>query len=339
MASKSDVRNVVIIGSGPAGYTAAIYTARAKLAPLQFEGEVTGPGADLPGGQLMLTTEVENFPGFEKGIMGPDLMEVMKKQALRFGAEIKSLMVTRVDFSKQPFEVETREGVTKTRAVIIATGAKAKLLGLPEERTVDMGGLMGRGVSTCATCDGAFFKDNDLIVVGGGDSAMEEANFLTRFAKTVTIVHRRESFRASKIMLERARTNEKIKFVTDSTITKIHGKEEVSGVTLKNLKTGATTEVKAEGVFVAIGHTPNTALFKGQIDLDENGYIVVKKGAATNVPGVFAAGDVADHVYRQAITAAGTGCQAAIDAERWLAEHEHVEAPIHAGAWGTPAAK
>jgi thioredoxin reductase (NADPH) len=230
--------------------------------------------------------------------------------------------------------------VTKARSVIIATGAKAKLLGLPEERTVDQGGLMGAGVSTCATCDGAFFKDAELIVVGGGDSAMEEANFLTRFAKTVTIVHRRNEFRASRIMLDRAKANEKIKFVLDSTITNIHATNgQVSAATIKNLKTGDSKQVPVEGVFVAIGHTPNSGLFKGKIELDENGYITVKKGMMTSVPGVFACGDVVDHVYRQAITAAGMGCQAAIDTERWLAHAEHVEAPIHAGAWGatTPA--
>ena len=333
--STPDVRNVVIVGSGPAGYTAAIYTARARLNPLMFEGEAEG--TDLPGGQLMLTTEVENFPGFENGIMGPNLMEVMRKQALRFGTEIKSLRVTRVDLKKRPFEVETREGVVKARAVILATGARAKTLGLPEERPTNQGGLMGAGVSTCATCDGAFFRDADVMVVGGGDSAMEEANFLTRFAKTVTIVHRRQEFRASKIMLERARQNPKIKWLLDSTITKIHDKNgQVAGATVRNLKTNESALVGVEGVFVAIGHSPNTELFKGQIDLDENGYIKLAERTYTSVEGVFACGDVADHVYRQAITAAGTGCQAALDAERWLADHEHVEAG-HGGAWGSPA--
>jgi thioredoxin reductase (NADPH) len=334
----SNVRDVVIIGSGPAGFTAAIYTARAKLEPLMYEGLMAGGTGGLPGGQLMLTTEVENFPGFEHGIDGPKLMEVMRKQALRFGAEIKSLDVTKVDLSKRPFKVEAGNEVVYARAIIIATGAKAKMLGLPEEKTIDQGGLMGRGVSTCATCDGAFFRDSDLIVVGGGDSAMEEANFLTRFAKTVTIVHRREEFRASKIMIDRAKSNPKIKFVLDSTIAKIHdvSKGTVNGVTLENLKTHAKTEMPVEGVFVAIGHTPNTDLFKGQITLEDSGYIVTSRGTATNVPGVFAAGDVADHVYRQAITAAGTGCQAALDAERFLAHHDVAEAKDapHAGARG-----
>lgn len=328
MSSSSDVRNVVIIGSGPAGYTAAIYTARARLNPLMFEGEPDNErDADIPGGQLMLTTEVENFPGFEHGIQGPELMAVMRKQALRFETEIRQEYVTKVDFGKRPFEITTRKGTVRARAVIIATGAQAKLLGLPEEKSVQAGGLMGAGVSTCATCDGAFYRDLEVIVVGGGDSAMEEANFLTRFAKTVTVVHRRSEFRASKIMLERAKANPKIKWILDSTIKKItatmkQGRAEVTSATLENLKTKETMDVPVDGVFIAIGHTPNTKVFKGQIDLDENGYIRLAKGASTNVPGVFAAGDVADHVYRQAITAAGTGCQAALEAERWLAHHE-----------------
>jgi len=327
--STSDVRNVVIIGSGPAGYTAAIYTARALLKPLMLEGEADNErDSDLPGGQLMLTTEVENFPGFEHGVQGPDLMATMRKQALRFGTEIRSEYVTKVDFSKRPFVIETRNGVTLAKAVIIATGAQAKLLGIPEEKSATLGGLMGNGISTCATCDGAFTRDLDVIVVGGGDSAMEEANFLTRFAKTVTIVHRRTDFRASKIMLERARANPKIKWILDSTIKKVsakpdaHGRPEVKSVTLENLKTKETMELPIGFVFVAIGHTPNTKVFKGQIDLDENGYIQLGSGkgaTATKVDGVFAAGDVADHVYRQAITAAGTGCQAALEAERFLA--------------------
>lgn len=326
MAS-SDVRNVVIIGSGPAGYTAAIYTARARLSPLMLEGEADNErDADIPGGQLMLTTEVENFPGFEHGIQGPDLMATMRKQALRFETEIRQEYVTKVDFGKRPFVVETKKGVTLAKAVIIATGAQAKLLGLPEEKSANLGGLMGNGISTCATCDGAFYRDLDVIVVGGGDSAMEEANFLTRFAKQVTIVHRRSEFRASKIMLERAKANPKIKWILDSTIAKVHAVDRVvKSATLQNLKTKETMEMPVDGVFIAIGHTPNTKVFKGQIDLDENGYVKLsgKRGAtATNVEGVFAAGDVADHVYRQAVTAAGTGCQAALEAERWLAHHE-----------------
>ena len=339
----SNVREVIIIGSGPAGFTAAIYTARASLKPLMLEGLMAGGTGGLPGGQLMLTTEVENFPGFEHGIDGPKLMEVMRKQALRFGTEIKSVDVTKVDFSKRPFTVTAGKDVFQAKSVIIATGAKARLLGLPEEETIDRGGLMGRGVSTCATCDGAFFRDSDIIVVGGGDSAMEEANFLTRFAKTVTLVHRREEFRASKIMIDRAKANPKIKFVLDSTIEKIHdvSKGTVNGATLVNLKTGVKTEVKVDGIFVAIGHTPNTEVFKGQIDLDENGYIVPKGGKAatsTNVPGVFACGDVADHVYRQAITAAGTGCQAALDAERFVAHEGAHESPAANKAAGATAA-
>ena len=323
----SDVRNVVIIGSGPAGYTAAIYTARARLAPLMFEGEADiERDADLPGGQLMLTTEVENFPGFEHGIQGPELMAVMRKQALRFDTEIRQEYVTKVDFSKRPFEISTKKGSVKAKSVIIATGAQAKLLGIPEEKSANLGGLMGNGISTCATCDGAFYRDLEVIVVGGGDSAMEEANFLTRFAKTVTIVHRRNEFRASKIMLERAKANPKIKWILDSTVKKVtaidkNGRKEVASATLENLKTRETMEVKVDGLFIAIGHTPNTKVFKGQIDLDENGYVVLAHGTATNVKGVFACGDVADHVYRQAITAAGTGCQAALDAERWLSHH------------------
>ncbi len=326
MSTAREAREVVIIGSGPAGFTAALYTARAKLRPLQYEGLAAGGVGGLPGGQLMLTTEVENYPGFEHGIDGPKLMEVMRKQALRFGTEIRSLDVTKVDFTRRPFRIEAGEETVEAKAVIIATGAKAKLLGLPEERTVEQGGLMGRGVSTCATCDGAFFRDADLAVVGGGDSAMEEANFLTRFAKTVTIVHRRQEFRASKIMVDRAKANPKIRFLLDSSIDKIHdvAKGTVTGVRIVHLPTGERRDLPVEGVFVAIGHTPNTALFQGQIELDANGYVVTKKGTSTSVPGIFACGDVADHVYRQAITAAGTGCQSALDAERWLAHGNHL---------------
>ena len=328
----SEVRNVVIIGSGPAGYTAAIYTARARLKPLMFEGEANlERDADVPGGQLMLTTEVENFPGFEHGIQGPDLMATMRKQALRFETEIRPEYVTKVDFKKRPFEIHTAKGVTLAKAVIISTGAQAKLLGIPEEKSANLGGLMGNGISTCATCDGAFTRDLDVIVVGGGDSAMEEANFLTKFAKTVTIVHRRQEFRASKIMIERAKANPKIKWILDSTIKKVtakpdkFGRPEVVSATIENVKTRETMEMPVGFVFIAIGHTPNTKVFQGQIDMDENGYILVGKNGrvatATNVDGVFASGDVADHVYRQAITAAGTGCQSALDAERWLTHH------------------
>ena len=325
MPATNDIRDLVIIGSGPAGYTAAIYAARARMNPLMYAGYQAG-------GQLMLTSEVENFPGFEHGVQGPNLMEVMRKQAQRFGAEIHNVDVTKVDFSKRPFTVWVDDKSVQAKAVIIATGASAKLLGLPSEKS-----LMGKGVSTCATCDGAFFKDADIIVAGGGDSAMEEANFLTRFAKKVYLVHRRDEFRAIEIMLDRARANPKVEFMLDTIIEKIddESKNTVTGATLKNTKTGKVTQLKIDGVFVAIGHTPNTKLFAGQIDVDAGGYIVTKKGTATNVEGVFAAGDVVDHTYRQAITAAGMGCQSALDAERWLAHAEHVETPIHAGAWGT----
>ncbi len=321
----ADVREVVIIGSGPAGYTAAIYTGRANMKPLMFAGYQVG-------GQLMLTSDVENFPGFEHGIQGPSLMEVMRKQAERFGAEIHNVDVTKVDFSKRPFTIWTDKKEVKARAVIIATGASARWLGLPGEEQ-----FFGKGYSSCATCDGAFFKDADLIVVGGGDSAMEEATFLTKFAKKVYLVHRREEFRASKIMVDRAKANPKIELVLNAAVEKIHDEktQTVTGVTLKDTKTGATRELKVDGVFVAIGHTPNTSLFKGMLDMDEAGYLLPRKGTATNIEGVFAAGDVMDKTYRQAITAAGSGCQAALDAERWLAHHEHIEHDTHAGAWGT----
>ncbi len=302
----ADVRDVIIIGSGPAGLTAAVYAARADLKPLLIEGFEAG-------GQLMLTTDVENYPGFIDGIMGPELMERMRKQAARFGTEYLTENVTSVDFSAQPFTVTTNSGNFKARSVIIATGASAKMLGVPGERE-----LIGHGVSTCATCDGFFFRDQELVIVGGGDSAMEEATFLTKFASKVTVVHRRDSLRASKIMQDRAFNNDKIEFVWDSVVSEIFGNGKVAGVRLKNLKTGAETELPAGGVFVAIGHTPNTSLFEGQIDLS-GGYIVTEaEGTQTSVPGVFAAGDVVDFRYRQAITAAGMGCMAAIDAERYL---------------------
>jgi len=307
----SGAREVVIIGSGPAGLTAAVYAARANLSPLLIEGIEAG-------GQLMLTTDVENYPGFVDGIMGPELMERMRKQAARFGTEVLTDNVTAVDLSKAPFEIKTGSETFHSHAVIISTGASAKMLGVPGERE-----LLGHGVSTCATCDGFFFKDQHLLIVGGGDSAMEEAIFLTKFAAKVTVVHRRDTLRASKIMQERAMANEKIDFIWDSVISEIFGNGKVAGARLKNLKTGEESEVEAGGVFVAIGHTPNTQLFEGQLELS-GGYIVNEADSTqTSVPGVFAAGDVVDFRYRQAITAAGMGCMAAIDAERYLENAHH----------------
>ncbi len=310
----SDVRKVLIMGSGPAGLTAAIYAGRANLGPLMLAGS-------QPGGQLTLTTEVENYPGFEHGVMGPELMDVMRRQAERFGTEIVDDDAIGVDLSHRPFTVKTAERTYRGQTLIVSTGASAKMLGLESERK-----LLGRGVSTCATCDGFFFKGQELIVVGGGDSAMEEAIFLTKFARRVTVVHRRESLRASKIMQDRARGNEKIAWAWNSTIDEVldvaQGK--VTGVRLRNLQTGAVSEMPVGGVFVAIGHTPNTQLFAGQMELDPGGYVVTRPGSTrTSVPGVFAGGDVADHVYRQAVTAAGTGCMAAIDAERFLEAEGH----------------
>ena len=304
------LRNVIIIGSGPAGLTAALYSARANLKPLVIEGLEAG-------GQLMLTTLVENWPGFRDGIMGPELMEEMRVQAERFGAETIRGHVTSVSLRTHPFSVRTSDAEYTSRAIIIATGASARLLGLPSER-----GLLGHGVSTCATCDGYFFRGKPIAVVGGGDSAMEEAIFLTRFASQVIVVHRRDTLRASKIMQDKAFANPKISFEWNSDVEEITdiGKGEVTGMVLRNNKTGVRKEVPVEGVFVAIGHTPNTALFRDQLELDPNGYIVTHMGSRTNVPGVFACGDVQDHVYRQAITAAGTGCMAAIDAEHFLDE-------------------
>jgi thioredoxin reductase (NADPH) len=306
----ADLRNVIIIGSGPAGLTAALYSARANLKPLLIEGLEAG-------GQLMLTTLVENWPGFRDGIMGPELLEEMRVQAERFGTETVRGNVTSVNLRSNPFIVRTSDEEYRARSVILATGASARLLGLPSER-----GLLGHGVSTCATCDGYFFRGKPIAVVGGGDSAMEEAIFLTRFASQVIVVHRRDTLRASKIMQDKAFANPKISFEWNSDVVEITdmGKGEVTGMVLRNIKTGALKEVLVEGVFVAIGHTPNTQLFKDQLELDPNGYIVTHMGARTNVRGVFACGDVQDHVYRQAITAAGSGCMAAIDAEHYLDE-------------------
>ncbi|MFD7164934.1 thioredoxin-disulfide reductase [Streptomyces violascens] len=306
----SDVRNVIIIGSGPAGYTAALYTARASLKPLVFEGAVTA------GGALMNTTEVENFPGFQDGIMGPELMDNMRGQAERFGAELVPDDVVAVDLTGEIKTVTDTAGtVHRAKAVIVTTGSQHRKLGLANEDK-----LSGRGVSWCATCDGFFFKDQDIAVVGGGDTAMEEATFLSRFAKSVTIIHRRDSLRASKAMQERAFADEKIKFAWDSEVAEIHGDQKLSGLTLRNTKTGATSELPVTGLFIAVGHDPRTELFKGQLDLDDEGYLKVDAPSTrTNLTGVFGAGDVVDHTYRQAITAAGTGCSAALDAERFLA--------------------
>jgi thioredoxin reductase (NADPH) len=306
------VRKVIVIGSGPAGYTAAIYAARANLSPLMFIGAQWG-------GQLMLTTMVENYPGFVDGIMGPELMEIMKKQTERFGTEIVAEDVTTVDFSKRPFVVTAGDQAYESHTVIIATGASSRLLGLESEMK-----LMGRGVSTCATCDGFFFKDQNIMVVGGGDSAMEEALYLSRLGRKVEVVHRRDTLRASKIMQERAFKNPKIEFIWNCAVDDVLdvSKGKVTGVRLKNLKTNAADERPVDGLFIAIGHQPNTQLFAGQIELKPNGYILTKPGITeTSVPGVFAAGDVADHTYRQAVTAAGTGCMAALEAERYLEAH------------------
>ncbi|QKV93794.1 thioredoxin-disulfide reductase [Streptomyces sp. NA02950] len=306
----SDVRNVIIIGSGPAGYTAALYTARASLKPLVFEGSVTA------GGALMNTTDVENFPGFRDGIMGPDLMDNMRAQAERFGAELVPDDVAAVDLSEDIKTVTDSAGtIHRAKAVIVSTGSQHRKLGLPREDE-----LSGRGVSWCATCDGFFFKDQDIAVIGGGDTAMEEATFLSRFAKSVTVVHRRDTLRASKAMQERAFADPKISFIWDSEVTDLHGDGKLSGLTLRDVKTGETSELPVTGLFIAIGHDPRTELFKGQLNLDDEGYLKVDSPSTrTNLTGVFASGDVVDHTYRQAITAAGTGCAAALDAERYLA--------------------
>jgi thioredoxin reductase (NADPH) len=316
----SDVRDVIVIGGGPAGYTAALYAARANLRPLVIEGFNWG-------GQLMVTSDVENYPGYPDGIMGPEMMAEFRRQAERFGTEFVTDDVTSVDFSEQPFRVSVEGEEYRARSVIVATGATARWLGLDSEKR-----LQGRGVSACATCDGAFFRDKHIFVVGGGDSAFEEALFLTRFGYKVTLVHRRSEFRASQIMIDRARDNEKIEFKTPYVVEEVLGEDSISGLRLRNVETGESEEVDAGALFVAIGHDPNTKLFVDQLDHDENGYLVTKPGTTeTNIPGVFAAGDVQDHVYRQAVTAAGSGCMAALDAERFLAAAEgHLETALTA---------
>ncbi len=307
------MENVVIIGSGCAGLTAAIYAARANLKPLVLEGHE-------PGGQLSLTTHVENFPGFPDGILGPELIENMKKQAARFGAEFKAGAVTEANLGKRPFRITAGGQVYETKTLIVAAGASARLLGLKGERE-----LIGRGVSTCATCDGYFFRGKPIAVVGGGDSAMEEANFLSRYASKVFLVHRRNDFRASKIMIDRVRANEKVEFVTPYVVEEIVSPQGlVGGLKLRNTESSDPREIEVDGVFVAIGHDPNSTVFKGKLDMDPNGYLIAKHGSLSNIPGVFIAGDVQDHRYRQAVTAAGSGCMAAIDAEKFLEEHKHV---------------
>ncbi|KZM68069.1 thioredoxin-disulfide reductase [Nocardia terpenica] len=323
------VRDLIIVGSGPAGYTAAIYAARAELEPLLFEGTQFG-------GALMTTTEVENFPGFREGIMGPDLMEEMREQAKRFGTDIRTEDVEAIDLSG-PIKSVTVGGETyRAYSIILAMGSAARYLNVPGEQR-----LLGRGVSACATCDGFFFKGQDIVVVGGGDSAMEEATFLTKFAASVTIVHRRDEFRASRIMLDRAKNNEKIRFLTNTEVAEVHGTDSVTGLTLRDTRTGETSELAATGLFIAIGHDPRSELVRGQVELDADGYVQVQHPTtATAVPGVFAVGDLVDHVYRQAITAAGTGCRAAIDAEHWLAEQgditrntlDHADRPVEVPA-------
>lgn len=311
MSTSQTVHDVIIIGSGPAGYTAAIYAARAQLKPLVFEGTQFG-------GALMTTTEVENYPGFREGITGPELMDEMREQALRFGADLRMEDVDAVQLEGPVKTVVVGDETHQARAVILAMGAAARHLGVPGEEA-----LTGMGVSTCATCDGFFFRDQDIVVVGGGDSAMEEATFLTRFARSVTLIHRRDEFRASRIMLDRARANEKITFLTNTEITQVEGDPKVTGVRLRDTVTGEESKLDVTGVFVAIGHDPRSELVRGQVELDDEGYVQVKgRTTSTSIEGVFAAGDLVDHTYRQAITAAGSGCAASIDAERWLAEQD-----------------
>jgi thioredoxin reductase (NADPH) len=312
------VRDVIIIGSGPAGLTAAVYTARANLRPLVIEGEPSST-SDQPGGQLMLTTDVENYPGFPEGVMGPDLMVRMRDQAGRFGAEYLTAKVTSVDFSERPFSVWVRDQRFQAESVIVSTGAQSLMLGLDAESR-----LIGHGLSTCATCDGFFFRDQEIAVVGGGDSALEEALFLTKFASKVTIIHRRDSLRASKIMQERAFANDRIEFLWNHVVVDLQGDTKLSGATVRDVNTGEERDLALSGLFVAIGHRPNTDLFKGVLEMEDSGYLITQPGStATNVEGVFACGDVQDHTYRQAITAAGSGCMAAIDAERWLEATRH----------------
>jgi thioredoxin reductase (NADPH) len=321
--SSRDVRDVIIVGSGPAGLTAAIYTARANLTPLVIEGEPSSTG-DQPGGQLMLTTDVENYPGFVEGVMGPELMVQFREQAARFGAEYITSKVSRVDFSTRPFRVWAPDPTThqeleyRARSVIVSTGARALMLGLEAEAR-----LIGYGLSTCATCDGFFFRGQRIGVVGGGDSALEEAIFLTKFAESVTVIHRRKELRASKIMQDRAFKNPKIRFLWDSVVVHLEGDTKLEGVRVRNVQTEEESTLAVTGLFVAIGHVPNTDLFAGQLAMDENGYLLTHDGSKTSVEGVFACGDVQDHVYRQAVTAAGSGCMAAIDAERWLEAQGH----------------
>jgi thioredoxin reductase (NADPH) len=318
----NDVHDVIIIGSGPAGLTAAIYTARANLAPLVIEGEPSST-SDQPGGQLMLTTEVENFPGFPEGIMGPELMTRFREQAVRFGAQIITEKVTRVDLSSRPFGVwigspDAAEPTYRARTIIVSTGARSLMLGLEAESR-----LLGHGLSTCATCDGFFFRGQQIAVVGGGDSAIEEATFLTKFADKVTLIHRRDELRASKIMQDRAFANPKIEFLWNHVVDDIVGDTSVEKLRVRNVLTDEVSDLAVTGVFVAIGHMPNTDLFKGQLEMEDTGYLITRDGTYTNVEGVFACGDVQDHTYRQAITAAGSGCMAAIDAERWLEAKAH----------------
>jgi len=323
----SDVRNLIIIGSGPAGLTAGIYAGRASLNPLLIEGEPQGPG-EQPGGQLMNTTEIENFPGV-LDMQGPDLMVKMREQAAKFGAEILTKLVTKVDFSATPYRVWTGDTEYRAKTVIVATGAKPLMLGLDDEWR-----LLGHGVSTCATCDGFFFRGKDIAVVGGGDSAMEEATFLTKFANSVTIIHRRDTLRASQVMQDRAKADPKIKFHWNAEVIGLEGEDKLTGAALRDTVTGEESKLAVEGLFVAIGHKPNTELFRGQLELDATGYIATR-GVHTNKPGIFAAGDVQDRIYRQAVTSAGTGCMAALDAQHYLERHH--EAPTKVSAETTPA--